>query len=252
MIKWDADLNKELRRAVDNFNKKVRRAEVQNLKRIPERASVTSIKEEFKNRFATKRDLNARINELRRLNLKDLQNTRTLKSGEIVSRYEYKTAVSRRARARRAVEREIELQKDVVDPMMTMTTARLDALRSQLKKLKDRITSRDTIRSITSYFNRYKTASKKQQWYDNFFDVVEKQFETINDDDLSEDKKRELMTKLQQLSPEELARLKANDPYIKLIFEGYKEAGTYSDYDSENLSLTYDQILQNIDQYTKN
>ena len=69
-IKFDRNLNKRLRRAVDAYNKRLKRAENRNLKYLPSKQSVKEIKEAFKGQSAKREELKRQLKELESFNLK--------------------------------------------------------------------------------------------------------------------------------------------------------------------------------------
>ena len=80
------DSDAELRRAVSNFNSKVKRLEsVDREIDIPEKASITAIKERVTNKW----ELNREIDKLERFTQRNAEELVKNKAGVVLSRWEY-------------------------------------------------------------------------------------------------------------------------------------------------------------------
>lgn len=96
---------KELRRAINNFNAKVRRLEnVDKEIDIPEKANITAIKDRVTNKW----ELNREINKLERFTKRNAEELIQNKSGVVLSRWEYENLQREQQRLSARLLREIE------------------------------------------------------------------------------------------------------------------------------------------------
>ena len=77
-IKFDAELNKFIRRKVDAYNKRRKRAEMEGVKYLPSKQSIKEIKQMFKSESATRDEIKRRLNALDKFNLKSAKQMITL------------------------------------------------------------------------------------------------------------------------------------------------------------------------------
>ena len=99
------DSEKELKKAISNFNSKVKRLEsVDREIDIPEKESITAIK----NRVTNKWELNREIDKLERFTKRNAEDLIKNKSGVVLSRWEYENLQREQKRLNARLLREIE------------------------------------------------------------------------------------------------------------------------------------------------
>lgn len=248
-IRFDDKLNNEIRKVVDSYNKRVRRAESKGLKYLPSKQSIRDIKDEFKGQSATRRELRNRLRELQRFNQRLASQTVTLESGEKTSRYNLRQAQIRKNRTKRVIDKKIEEQENIVANMKTEqylgSKSRLSMLRNIKNKLLKSISSRDEIRSINAEFNREFSPARLDTFYDNYFDIIDKQVEFIEYD---KDKYDYIKKRLKSIDPDTLLKITNNEPHFKMALVLYKEKGKYNAEDAENIETLYNYLYENIDE----
>lgn len=248
-IRFDKDLNREIRRAVDSYNKRLKRAKENNFKYLPSKQSITQIKDEFKGQSATRRELRNRLRELQRFNLKSAGQTVTLDSGEKTSRYNLRQAILRRNRTRRAIDKKIREQETIVANMKSEQylgkKSRLKTLQNIKSKLSKPIKSRDEIRGISSEFNREFSPARLDTFYDNYFDIIDKQVEFAGYDKKKYDY---IKSRLKSIKPDSLIKIINNESHFKMVLVNYKQKGKYNAQDAENIEAIYDYLYDNIDE----
>lgn len=245
-IRFDNDLNREIRRAVDNFNRKLKRARQHDLKYLPSKQSIKDIKDEFKGQTATRSELRKKLKELQGFNLKSASQLIELESGERTSQYNYKLAKRKQARLRKEIEKEIQEQREYANakPQYIMRRSRLRMLENIKQNLLKGIYSRDSIRSISAQYNRQFSPSRLDNFYDKFFELMERESHMIMIDPSKMDyiKKR-----LMEIEPETLNKMRNNNPLIAGIMERYDSDDEYNSYDISVLEEIYERLYNEID-----
>lgn len=245
-IRYDADLNRLIKRSVDAFNKKRNRAESQHLKYLPSKQSVKAIKEEFGGKSATRKELYRRLNELQKFNLKVASNLVTLESGEQTSKYNLYIAKKQQNRLRRKMAKNIKEQEEYVyrHPEFIMRRSRLSLLKNIRESLLGKIKSRDTMRSISAHYGREFSPATLDNFYDNFFEMMNEESTFVG---IDKEKIEYIEKRLRNVKPEILLKMRNNSPYISMILEKYDSDKNYNQYDIEQMNELYDRLYENID-----
>lgn len=244
-IRFDKNLNRRIRRAVDAFNKRLKRAEAKRLKYLPSKQSIREIKQMFKTQSATRSDLEYKLNELKKFNLKSASEMIELKSGEKTSRYNLEQAKRRRARLLRLNKKQIEEQQKLVKPEIIFSRSKLSKLQNIREALKKDVdVSRDRLKNINRlFYNEYST-KKLDTFYNNFFTIMDKQVDFIEYDKA---KYEEIKEKLKKVEPDIMLKIRNNNPIFNSLLERYKKDDGYNKYDSYILENLYDNLYENID-----
>lgn len=150
LIRWKRGDYIKLGQAVSRFNKLITELDVDEREYLPEFKDYKEIKEHITSR----KELNRVLASLRRGNIENLVATKTLESGEVISKYEWKELNLAKRRALSNLEREREAILST-RPSIGMGDERLSEIKAiersfetlqqksgvDLKRLKDRITS---------------------------------------------------------------------------------------------------------------
>ena len=103
--KISKDSETELRRAISNFNSKIKRLEkVDREIGIPEKANITAIKERITNKW----ELNREIDKLERFTKRNAEDLIKNKAGVVLTRWEYENLQKEQKRLSARLQREIE------------------------------------------------------------------------------------------------------------------------------------------------
>ena len=167
--KISASSERELQRAVNNFNSKIKRLEkVDREISIPEKESIKAIKE----RVTTKWELNREIDRLQRFTKRNAEELIQNKSGVVLSRWEYENLQREQRRLNARLLREIERYGSITpkefgkklsatysqmgDERLSNLKARQRAISSKsLRKLNlDELRSLKTLINKTNYYYR--------------------------------------------------------------------------------------------------
>lgn len=253
----------ELRRAVNNFNSKIRRLETVDREiDIPEKESIEAIKD----RVYTKWDLNREIDRLERFGKRNAEELIKNKAGVVMSRWEYENLQreQRRLNARllRQVERYGNIKPKEFDISEDFTYAQMGEDRYiNLKARQKAIGSKNImklnasqIKDFTSLLKKtssYYDPSKKEIFYDNFIDgtLVNGAY-FIGYDRNKLDYIRE---KLHELTPSQFAKAFDTEQSLRYIKERIdspisKHDNITPEMLSEDLTPVLDSLYENIDQ----
>jgi hypothetical protein len=158
---------KELQRAVNNFNAKVKRLE--NVDReidIPEKESITAIKD----RVSSKWDLNREINRLKRFTKRNAEDLVKNKSGVVLSRWEFENIQREQrrlsARLTRDIERYGKIKPTEFGKVQSATYAQMgDEKLSNLKARKRAISGKNVMKLDKEALNSLETIINKTASY---------------------------------------------------------------------------------------
>lgn len=242
-IKFDRSLNKRLRRAVDAFNKRLKRAENRNLKYLPSKQSVKEIKRKFGGEYASRRELEHQLKDMESFNVKSASDLIELNSGEKTSRYLLNQAKRHRNRVIRLYKRKAEEQEKYANSNFIASRAELEKYQQRIKSLTQPIKSRDDLRKIERYTNNEFSPSKIETFYNNFFEIMDKQVDFIGFD---KEKYELIKDKLKSIDPETLLKIKKNNPIFSSIFDYYEKE--YNDYSSDMFESLYETLYENMDE----
>ena len=139
IIKWTSDDKQNLKRAINNFNSKIRRLEKAGFTNLPEKTSfrkLTNIND-LENRQAiySRRELNATIKRLQRFSERNVEKPIRLSSGEIVSYYEKRELDIAKSRAVRQINRTIKDLEETRKTRIGMSTSEIERLQATRRKI---------------------------------------------------------------------------------------------------------------------
>ena len=103
LIKWKKEDISNLRKAVNEFNRRISELESFGREVVPKRLNYKDVKAEI----FTRQELNRRINEMKRLNKASMVQLVMLDSGDLITRYELKQIESAKKRAERRLTSEL-------------------------------------------------------------------------------------------------------------------------------------------------
>ena len=259
-IRYDKSFNKQIRRIVNNFNRKVQRAESKGIKNTPSTIKVSELKLNYKNRYELKR----RLNQLNKFNLKEAQKTVRVGTDNLkMNRWQYDTYKSNQKYTVNKINQYIQRQEDI-DRLnkRILPSERTRQLKSNLKALQKAAKPGATasqIKRASAIAKRYNEnrAESDEIFRDNFFDML---WANSSFYELDENTVQRIQDELSQLEPDQLLELYNNEPYIKTIVEGYHTAKmtsgqSISQSESDRFQAMMEQLEDNlpylIDKYSK-
>ena len=256
--KMSSASEKELRKAINNFNAKVRRLEnVDKEIDIPEKANITAIKDRVTNKW----ELNREINKLERFTQRNAEELIKNKSGVVISRWEYENLQREQQRLNARLLREIErygkLEPTVLGKKQKVTYAQLgDSKLTMLKTKQKAISTKklskinlDQLKNLKKDINKlnanYRT-TKKETFYENYLDGTILNLGTFIGYD--EEKIKYIQDQLSELTPEQFIKAFDQEETLKdmqLRYEQSKEEGVTPE-DMEDVISILDKVYENL------
>lgn len=250
-IRYDRQFNKQIRRIVDNFNKKIKRLERADHAILPNRVLVSDLKKDFTNRNDLKR-------ELRRLELfteKNMEQIITI--GEMTAtRWQFEIDKQRARDAKANLTKEInkiesagELTPRTSDYLQNLQFRR-NYLNKPLKSL-----SSSQLRTRKKIIDQDEQKERKQQtFYHNLFDMLFKIGYQTNADQADV---IYIMEKLSKLTPHQLSEAIASNAALKNFVEKYQIYASSSEESSaendvvEAIRILKDAVPSILEYYSK-
>lgn len=249
----------ELKRAINNFNAKVKRLE--NVDReidIPEKANITAIKDRISNKW----DLNREIDKLERFTQRNAEDLIQNKSGVVLSRWEYENLQREQKRLNARLLREIDRYGKITPTefgnKQSATYAQMgDEKLSNLKARQKAIASKrigkaskEQLRSLETLLN--KTAANyrkdKEIFYNNYLDGTLLNLGYYVGYD--EEKLNYIKEKLNELTPDQFIKAFNTDVSLKDIQDRYvlsHEDGITPELLESDVTPVLDELYKNID-----
>lgn len=263
-IRYDKKLESEINRVIRNFNSKINRlTKVQNDLILPDKITKKTLKENY----YTRKDLQRKLNELKRYSTKGIEKTIETKAGLKLSEYELINLKKESARIKRNLTREIKnlrtTKPKVFGKIQNATFAQMgDTM--YLNLLARREALEKDINTLTKEeYERYKKlvlkTAKNKEYMNNIFKENYRKMLTdlgyyYNYD---KEKMKVLEGKLNKLSPNEFLKLFQNDKSIKAIIDYYPIiTDTLSSINpkdiQDDVKVLYDNLIDNIDDILEN
>lgn len=249
----------ELKRAVNNFNNKVRRLELSNKNVIiPEKESIKAIKERVKNKW----ELNREINRLERFTLRGAEQTKTNKAGVQLSRWKYENLQREQRRLNARLLREIDrygsIKPTEFGEIQPATYAQMgDEKLSNLKARQQAISTKslskvnkEQLKRLESLINKTNANYRKDKevFYNNYLDgtLINLGYYVGYD----EEKLNYIKEKLNELTPEQFIKAFNTDAALKDIQDRYvlsHEDGITPEILEDDVTPVLDELYKNID-----
>ena len=219
-MRYTPEMNKELRRAVQNFNKKVKRLENKGVTSalLPSKLSVRGLKLAYKN----KRDLTRRLNEMQAFTSKG--ETRSNKYNVIgtneLFRYQQKILnknVTRRKARQKVMKSTPAKYKTVRDDAILNNDAKIKFLTKDLENVDVRTLQRINKNALT----REETAKSNEIFYNSYFKMFRIE---AGASDYDYEKMKVIETELRKLSPQQLLELKETDSTVGIVTDEWVDS----------------------------
>lgn len=105
LIRWNKQDEMKLQKAVNDFNKKIRRLEKEeNNLQLPDTLNYQDLRENI----STRSELNRRLSSLERFQKEGAENLYTTKAGEKLTKWEYQETIKQRNIAKNRLNKELE------------------------------------------------------------------------------------------------------------------------------------------------
>lgn len=241
-MKYTPEMNRELRRAVQNFNKKIRTLEQKGVSAslLPSRVSVRGLKLAYNNQ----RDLTRRLKQLAsfsargevRSNKKDVMGTDAL--------FKYRQKVDINKSRTRKIKRAQKLRmqnapyQSVRDDSLLNTEAKIKYLNKDIENVDVKTLQRLNKNALT----KEELVKKRETYYNNYFKMLFQESQVAN---IQPEKRRIIEKELRKLTPEQLEELIEVDPIVKSILEQYQGSKAMSEKTADMISEDAVAILGN-------
>ena len=257
--KLNASQQKELNRAVNNFNRKVKRLEsVDREIDIPEKANITAIKDRITNKW----ELNREIDRLERFTQRNAEELVKNKAGVVLSRWEYENLQREQKRLNARLLREIERYGNITPKEFgkkqsatysQMGDEKLSNLKARQKAISSKSLSkinRQQLKSLETLINKTNANYRKDKelFYNNYLDgtLINLGYYVGYD----EEKLNYIKEKLNELTPDQFIKAFNTDVSLKDIQDRYvlsHEDGITPEILEADVTPVLDELYRNID-----
>lgn len=244
----------DLRKAINNFNAKIKRLEsVDREIDIPEKANITAIKERVTNKW----ELNREIDKLERFSKRNAEELIKNNSGVVLSRWEFENIQREQkrlsARLLREIERYGKIKPSEFGEKQALSYAqmgddKLFNLKSRYKAISNKNIkniNRDQLSKLIAYINRTNAnyrSTKKEIFYDNFLDGTLLNLSYIIGYD--KDKINYIRKKLGELSPDQFIKAFNSELSLRYIQDKNQSPDKSKPDEEQTLSETKIQELK--------
>lgn len=258
--KISKDSNRELQKAINNFNAKIKRLEnVDKEIGIPEKENIKAIKD----RINSKWDLNREINRLERFTKRNAENLIKNKSGVVMTAWEFENIQREQKRLNARLLRDIERYSNITPTefgkSQKITYAqigdeRLSNLRARQKAISNKSVmklNREQLKNLQSLLNKTSAIYRKdkQVFYNNFLDGT--LLNTAYFIGYDNDKIKYIKNKLNELSPSQFTKAFEQEQALKdiqLRYDLTKEDGISPELLENDITPLLNNLYENIDQ----
>lgn len=257
MYKFNESSNRELAKAVRNFNNKIKRLEKSERDLIlPDKVSVADIKKEIKNKW----ELNRKLNELRLFSTRGIEKTITTKGGATLSKYEYELIQKEQKRLYDKLSRTIKrieairpttfgIPEDVTYKQMgSIQLSNLKARREAIGRRNINNLGMRGIRGLVKLLENTRTREKHtlEVFRNNYMDKM--LFSLGFYAGYDQDKIKEMRDKMNTLSDRDFMKMFESDLSIQAIKDYYPvvhgDAGART---IRRINEMYDSLYENLD-----
>ena len=248
-IRYTKNLTADINKIVRNYNAKISRLEkIEEELYLPEKTSINEIKEMAHNR----RELNRMLKDLQRFSKKGMEKTVSFSSGVEMSRYEAEKLKNNLRIAKAKATRELKNFKSTPIKVFGIPQntpheydeayLNLKAQREQLDKDISKLSKRELERlesNINDLLNSYDAENLyKNNWLD-MFDKLSYYGE------IDESKKKQILERLDKLSPSNFTKLYRNEKSIKAMQELYKDVVRNKSNVDDELTNDINEVISN-------
>ena len=257
--KLNASQQKELSKAINNFNRKVKRLEsVDREIDIPEKANITAIKDRITNKW----ELNREIDRLERFTQRNAEELVKNKAGVVLSRWEYENLQREQKRLNARLLREIERYGNITPKEFgkkqsatysQMGDEKLSNLKARQRAISSKSLSkinRQQLKSLETLINKTNANYRKDKelFYNNYLDgtLINLGYYVGYD----EEKLNYIKEKLNELTPDQFIKAFNTDVSLKDIQDRYvlsHEDGITPEILEADVTPVLDELYRNID-----
>lgn len=223
MIRYDKKFNNEINKAVRNYNAKI--------KRLNEKGITTPLKirvRDIKKNANSRKELKKTIADLKYFTQRGSEN---IKEGYNISNYDYRILSRLQKEALRNIERQMKPFEDIIPTIFgepqVLTSAQmkedryinLQAKRDIIKRTNLKLLSPSDVEKMIKKFEKNKYVIDYDEWKKRYIDIFNKTLNTYN---LHPDKVKEVIKKLDELTPQQFDNLIRFEKSFRAILDYYK------------------------------
>lgn len=224
-MKATPELNRQLRREVQNFNKKIKRLEQKGVSPslLPTKASVRSLKLAYDN----KRDLNRRLKQMRSFTAKGevRENIRNIQGTDALFKYRQKELNKKSSALKRAYKK-LSSQpikyKSVRDDAILNVEAKMRYVEKDIEKIDLKTLQRLNKIPLT----KESLATRQENYYDSYFKML---FQESEISGVSRSQRLRIEKELRKFTPAQLSEITETEPAVKSVLEQYEGIKQYKD-----------------------
>lgn len=243
-IRYDDNLNAELRKVVRNYNKRVVRAEKRGFRNLPQLEKVS----ELKSRYKTKGELVREIERLKNLKRGDILTRVENQGGAKAVKWQFDFAKSNIRNAKAYFEREYERVSKRTGKFPGERLY-LDTINSKINLLERNLNymTQSQFRSAVSAINEYYNSSiNREAQYRGFLSEVEWVMEKTG---IPQEKRDEFFKKFSTLTPSQFLYAYDNNDIIDKVYKLYVKQGEDEPYlsDPDGAKEQIEELMQEVD-----
>ena len=259
-FKISASAERDLNRAINNFNRKVKRLETVDREiDIPEKESITAIKERVTNKW----ELNREIDRLERFTQRNAEDLIKNKAGVVLSRWEYENLQREQKRLNARLLREIERYGNITPKAFgerqtstysQMGDEKLSNLKARQKAISSKSLSkinREQLKSLQALINKTNAnyrSTKKLTFYSNYLDGTMLNLGYFVGYD--KEKLEYIQQKLSELTPDQFNKAFNEEESLRDFQQRYwimHEEGVSPEKLADEVVPLFDNLYENID-----
>lgn len=248
MIRYDKKLNAEIRRAVNNFNAKIRRLEKMESSNvvIPEKIKVS----DFKQGYDSRRDLRRQLNYLKMFSKRGSEEKIVTTGGYETSKYQVAVVKRESARVKRNLTRQIntymKITPSVFGVKQEINKAQMEDTKLTNLKSKREALNKNLLDLNTEQYNRYlellnnqrQSSYKDRIFKENYLEIL---LSTGYISGFDTEKINEMASQLMALDVNNFIRLFDTESAVKNILENY-DLLKINNFDTSSLSDVFRDI----------
>lgn len=257
-IRYDKKLQKEIYKAVNNFNAKVKRLEKQGRELTPDKVSISDLKRTSESRA----ELRRKLNSLKRFSRRGAEDVISVGKGVPITRYEANEILIQYRTASRKLNTQLKkasttapkifgkLQDATFKEMGSQLYTELQAKREILNKLSLKtIESSKTLKSFKNLLTRINKPYISSTFKNNYIDMLKGTAYYYGYDN---DKIKEIEEKLSKLDDVSFTKLFNEEASIKAVMDYYLQLkmaqGVNPEFYKDDVKVLYDEFYDNLDE----
>lgn len=247
-IRFNSAYNGDIRKIVQNFNRRVQRMEQSGFKHVPDLIKVS----ELKARYSSRNELNKELKRLKFFNREDILKTVENKGGTKSVKWEYTFLKNNLKSAQEYFQKEYDRVSAKLGKYPGERTY-LDTIAAKIENLQRDINymnQREFKMAMSAVKEFAMSPAKRQAQYRGFLNEVEWAMHKLS---ISDDKINTFFKKFEELTPSQFLYVYNENPLIRRIYELYIKTDEVSRFNTsdENANLYINMLMEQADDMIK-